>query len=362
MGFLKIKEVERKEDGFKFECLDKSDAVAVVLFNSDYSKILLVKQFRAGCNDSIYEIPAGIIDEGEEPINTMYREIREETGYEQIDLTDVIDMGAYYASPGYTSERIHLFKARVKPGSKAKELMLDDAELIETSWVNIDDVLNITNCMKTILGVTKALSIPKKKIGIYGGSFNPLTYLHLLTIERAIEELQLDMCIIEPVNDSYYKRELIDIKYRNKMVEMGIENNNKLVLGNYESRKMIQPNTIETLTHYKEIYGWCEIYFICGSDNLKELNTWAQYEKILEQFKIICVQRDNDNVYKDIILRDKFMIKFKNNIHIIHENVVNDVSSSSIRKLVYSGMSIKYLVPDNVEKYIMENNLYKEEE
>lgn len=357
MGFLKIKEVIRPEDGFKMEYINKSNAVAIVLFNNDYSKILLVKQFRAGSNDTMYELPAGVVDENEDEYNTMLREVKEETGY--VDLCDIVDLGCYYVSPGYTSEQIHLYKARVLSNSERFDLDLDVEEIIENEWVNIDDVINKTNDMKTIFGLTKALSIPKKRIGIYGGAFNPLTNLHLLTIERSIEELKLDKCIIEPVNDSYYKQDLINIKHRKEMIEIAIRNNDKLMLGNYESNQLVQPNTIETLNYYKKIYGWCEIYFICGSDNLKNMSTWSNYQKIVKDFKIICVQRDNDNVYKDIILKDQTLIANKNNITVIHENVVNNISSSSIRNLVKSNMSIKYLVTDGIEQYIKENNLYK---
>lgn len=357
MGFLKIKEVVRPEDGFKMECIDKSNAIAVVLFNDDYSKILLVKQFRAGSNDVLYELPAGIVDENENEYNTMLREVREETGY--VDLCDIVDLGCYYVSPGYTSEQIHLYKARVSPNSTRVDLELDDEEIIESEWVNINDVISKTNDMKTIFGLTKALAIPKKKIGVYGGAFNPLTNLHLLTTERAIEELKLDKCIIEPVNDSYYKQDLINIKYRKEMIELATRGNDKLILGDYESNQLVQPNTIETLRHYKKMYGWCEIYFICGSDNLKNMSTWINYQKIVKDFKIICVQRDNDNVYKDIILKDEILISYKNNITIINENVVNNISSRSIRNLVKSNMSIKYLVTDDIEKYIKDNSLYK---
>ena len=362
MGFLKIKNVVRPEDGFELECLDKKDAVAIVLFNSDYSKVLLVKQFRAGAESSIYELPAGIVED-EDYLNAALRELREETGYIETDVDDINLIGDYYASPGYTSEKIVLYSMRLLPSAKQLDLKLDDEEIIEDiKWFNVESISSVSNCMKTVFGVTAALSRPKKKIGIYGGSFNPITNLHLLTVERAIEELGLDKCIIEPVNDSYYKRELINYEHRKNIVSLAIEGNDKLELGTYEGMQLVQPNTIETLSYYKKLYGWCEIYFICGSDNLKQIYTWANYGNIIRDFKVICIQRDNDNVYQDIILRDKYLIKHKKNITVIHENVVNNISSSSIRNLVKAGMSIKYLLPENVRQYIYNNNLYISEE
>lgn len=363
MSFLNIDNVTRPRDGFVMECVDKHDSVAVVLFNSDYSKVLLVSQFRAGVKNEILELPAGIIEENEDAISAMYRELREETGYERDDIIDEVDLGTYYVSPGYTSEKIHLFRARINHNAIANDLQLDSNEDITTHWVDILNVINISSDMKTQMGITKALDIPKKRIGIYCGSFNPITHLHLLTLERAIEELILDIVIIEPERDQYCKKELIPVGHRMKMLQLGIENNSKLQVGTFKMDQTVQPNTINTLQYYKDKYGWCEIYFICDSDNLKDMidRPWPNYEKILDEFNIICVRRDNDNVYQDIILHDKYMVKFKNNIHVINENVINNISSSAIRNLVRAKMSIKYLVPASVEKYIYENNLYLKE-
>lgn len=362
LKFLKIKNV-LGPNNFNYECVNKENAVAIVLFNCDYTKILLVKQFRAGADGKeIYELPAGIIEPDETPNSTMIRETREETGYIEDDIIDIINLGEYYVSPGYTNEKVTLFRARIKQEAKAENLLLDDNENIKTQWINIDDVENITIDMKTQLGVSKALALPKLKIGIYGGSFNPVTNLHLLTIERSFEELDLDKCIIEPVGDKYRKNDLISFDHRSKMLELAIKYNNKIVIGNYETRQFIQPHTIDTLRYYKNLYGWCEIYFICGSDNLNDMviNQWPNYNKILNEFNVICVQRDDDNIYQDIILRDKYAVQFKNHIHVIHENVVNNISSSAIRNLVRAGMSIKHLLPDSVEEYIKENKLYIE--
>jgi nicotinate (nicotinamide) nucleotide adenylyltransferase len=363
MGFINLKEIVRPTDGFKMECVDKPDAVAVVLFSSNYRRVALVKQFRAGSESDIYELPAGVVEKGEDDYNTMLREVEEETGYVSEDVIDIVDLGAYYVSPGYTSEKIHLFRARIKPDARPGSLKLDEHEDLVVEWKTIDEVMKSSIDMKTQYGITKALAIPKKKIGIYGGSFNPITHLHLLTMERAIEEKELDFVILEPVGSKYVKSDILAMQHRCAMAKLGIESNSKIIIGDYESTQPKQPNTIDTLWHYKEVYGWCEIYFICGSDNLRAMcdpiNYWSSYEEILQYFNVICVQRDNDNVYQDIILHNRHMIKNKNHIHVIHENVVNNISSSAIRNLVQAGMSIKYLVPENVEKYIIENELYK---
>ena len=357
MGFLNIKKITRPEDKHELEVVDKPDAVAIVLFDNKYKNILLVNQFRAGSNSNLWELPAGIIENNEKPIDTIIRETREETGYD--DITDLIPLGDFYVSPGYSTERIHLFRARLKKDAIKNQLKLDKNEKLTNKWFKIKDIK--TNDMKTQYGITKALSIKKQKIGIFGGTFNPISNLHLLTMTRAIEELNLDKIFIEPVNDSYTKESLISSKHRVNMINLAIQDNKKFKLGTYEVNQLLQPNTINTLDYYKERFGWCEIYFICGSDNLIDINNgnWRGYKDIFKKHKVIVLQRNNDNIYQNIILKNDIMLKYKNNIKIIYENVVNNISSTAIRKLVHCNMSIKYLLPNLVEKYIKDNNLYK---
>ena len=358
-SFLQIEKVIRPSDGFTFECINKTNSVAIVLFNDSYSEVLLVKQYRAGSNDFLYELPAGIINENENDLDTVLREIEEETGYEKNNIIDIIDLGLFYVSPGYTSEQIHLFRARIKPKSNINQDIINKDKQIITNWIKLEEVEYVSSDMKTQLGISKALSIQKKKIGIYGGTFNPITYLHLLTVERAIEEFNLDLCILEPVHSSYEKESIIDSKHRSNMIQLAIENNNHLLLGQYEINEFGWVPTIETLRHYKSVYGWCEIYFICGSDVLNDMPHWSFIKELFSEFKVICVQRNNDNIHQNIILQNNVLLKNKNNINIIFENVVNNVSSSSIRNLVKNNLSIKYLVPESVEKYIYNNDLYK---
>lgn len=359
MSYLKVKELKRPSDGLKLEYIEKSPAVACVLFNSDYKQVLLVDQFRAGVNGDLLEIPSGIVDESESYEVAMFREVEEETGYTKSDLDDVRYLGLFNVSPGYTSEKICIYSARVKQGVEPKPLKLDKEEQIIIRWVAIEKIKTITHDMKTVLGVTEALTQPKKRIGVYGGTFNPVTYLHLLTAERAIEDLCLDKIIFEPVGDTYIKEDMIHSTLRLDMLREATCNNDKMECGSYELNSFIQPSTIDTLNFYQEKYGWAEIFFLCGSDILRDMPNWSRTDKLLAQFNVVCVQRNDDNVYKDIILQNKVLLKHKNKIHIIYENVVNDISSSAVRNLVKNNMSIRYLTPDNVIAYIKKLNLYK---
>jgi nicotinate (nicotinamide) nucleotide adenylyltransferase len=361
MKFLKDILVTRPADGFNFECIDKQSAVTCILFNSDYTKVCFTDQFRAGTNSQFLEAPAGIVEPKESYKEALFREVEEETGYSEDMLDDVSDLGAFYPSPGYTSEVISIWCARVIPGVTPNDLKLDENELITLKWISINNVQNVTTDMKTILGLAKALARPKMRIGIYGGTFNPVTYLHLLTGERAIEEFKLDLLIFEPVGNSYVKKEnIIPTLDRLNMLNKALDSNATMISGTYESSQMLQPASIDTLTYYQKKYPWSEIFFICGSDVLQDMANWPRTNKLLEQFNVICIQRKSASVHRDIILTSTLLTKYKDKIHIIYENVLNDVSASIIRKLARSGQSIRYLTPDSVIDYINENNLYKQ--
>ena len=133
--FLKGAKMIHPTTGITLEYLDKSHAVCFVLFNETREKVILVKQFRPGPKDYTLEVVAGLIDAGENPRTAAFRELREETGY--------------------TTENLFFFSARLKSDSiKPKELSLDEGEEIVVEWINVKDIVEKSNDMKTLFGVT----------------------------------------------------------------------------------------------------------------------------------------------------------------------------------------------------------------
>ena len=153
--FLKGKKEIHPTTGITLEYLEKSSAVCFVLFNETKEKVILVKQYRPGVKGETWEVPAGLIDKGENQKDAAFRELREETGYSLDDIVEIDGLEeGIYASPAYTTEQLHFFYGRLKSDSTvAKELMLDDGEDIESEWFNIDDILKISNDMKTLFSV-----------------------------------------------------------------------------------------------------------------------------------------------------------------------------------------------------------------
>lgn len=154
--FLIGKKEKHPTTGVTLEYLDKSNAVSFVLFDENLEKTLLVKQYRSGAKGDTYEICAGLIDNEEEPIKAALRELREETGYDKCDIEEIYELPhGLYVSPGYSTEKLYFFGSKLKSNNiKPKELKLDDGEDLKSEWVEIDNVIEISNDMKTVFAVT----------------------------------------------------------------------------------------------------------------------------------------------------------------------------------------------------------------
>lgn len=117
------------------EIVDHQGGVGILLIEDN--KVVLVKQFRYAYKETIYEIPAGKIEKGEEPYSTGLRELQEETGYEADEL---IHLGDIYPSCGYTNEIIHLYYAK---NARKKETHFDEDEFIETYLIPYEEVIRM---------------------------------------------------------------------------------------------------------------------------------------------------------------------------------------------------------------------------
>ena len=132
------------------------------------------------------------------------------------------------------------------------------------------------------------------KIGIFGGSFNPPHTMHKSISLDLINNKYIDKIIYVPTGNKYNKKNLIDSTHRYNMLKLLTNNNPNLEVSNYE----LQTNltyTYQTLNYFKDKYKNDEIYFICGSDNLKQIEIWKNYKYILSNFKILVITRNNDN-------------------------------------------------------------------
>lgn len=152
LKFLKIAIEKHPTTGIQLEFLDKPNAIAALVLNATGERALLVKQYRPGFQGEMYEVPAGIMEAGEDPSYTLEREIEEETGYLKDDYNIIYTpKKPLILSPGYTSESLYMYIIQLKDDSiKPQNLKLDVGEDLEDKWFNLDEIEEITTDFKTI--------------------------------------------------------------------------------------------------------------------------------------------------------------------------------------------------------------------
>jgi nicotinate-nucleotide adenylyltransferase len=195
------------------------------------------------------------------------------------------------------------------------------------------------------------------KIGIFGGSFNPPHIMHKKLVEELIKEGYVDKVIFVPTGMKYeYKNNLISNEDRFHMIQLLIKDNNSLEVSDYEFTEEVT-YTYQTLDYYQNKYKEDKIYFICGTDNLSYIDKWKRGEYILENYPLLIIKRNTDEISP---LLEKYK-KYKDNIIVTNIHPV-DLSSTDIRKLIKEDnkQELEKVLTKEVLDYIEEHNLYKE--
>ena len=186
----------------------------------------------------------------------------------------------------------------------------------------------------------------KKKIGIFGGSFDPIHTGHLIICNIIKEELNLDKIVFVPAYRSPHKvaSKFTSPQVRFKMVELAIEDNKGFEISDFEISKNRSVYSIETIGHMKKKYSGAELYFIIGADSYNNISKWKDPGLIKNNVKLVIASRNNLKVNKE-----DYLAKTPN----------IEISSSMIRDRIDKKLSIKYLVNSKVEHYIYEKSLYR---
>jgi len=199
-----------------------------------------------------------------------------------------------------------------------------------------------------------------QKVGILGGTFNPIHYGHLIIAESVRENFCLDKVLFIPSGRPPHKhgREVIAAEHRFEMVRLAVESNPYFEASGVEIGKEGYTYTINTMKLLREQYGKdTNLYFIIGADNIPELETWKDFKDIFKLCEFIAVLRPGHarNSFEKEISYLRMNYKFR--VHLIEAPLI-DISSSDIRNRLSTGKSIKYLVPEKVEEYIRTKGLY----
>ncbi|MDO4976555.1 MAG: nicotinate-nucleotide adenylyltransferase [Eubacteriales bacterium] len=203
-----------------------------------------------------------------------------------------------------------------------------------------------------------------KKIGIMGGTFNPIHFGHLLLAETAYEQFGLDEIMIMPTKNTYYKKmpHHVTQEQRLDMIRLAIEDNPHFHLSLEEINREGTTYTVETLQNLTKEHPDYEYYFIVGADSLYHMESWYQPEEIFKMAIIVVAGRGGASVSALESQIEYLENKFDDaRIEKLYSPIM-EISSSGIRKRIIQGESIRYLLPQNVVNYIEEHKVYLAEE
>jgi nicotinate-nucleotide adenylyltransferase len=211
------------------------------------------------------------------------------------------------------------------------------------------------------------------RIGLMGGTFNPIHLAHLRIAEEAREMCSLDRVVFIPAADPPHKPLAGEVPFlqRCRMVSLAIIGNPGFEISEIEGQRAGKSYSIDTINHFRAEYPDAGLFFIIGSDSFLEIGLWYRYAEIFRTCSLIVIERPGCPVMDPpAALPDAIRAEFSYNVasreltHQSGERVqflsgsLLDISSSTIRHLVAAGRSITYLVPPAVEAYIKEQRMY----
>jgi len=189
------------------------------------------------------------------------------------------------------------------------------------------------------------------KVGLFFGSFNPIHQGHLILAEAVLNKTDIQELwfIISPQNPFKQKKNLLSEYDRLKLVELAVEDHDKVRASNIEFFLPKPSYTIDTLTHLADKYRKHEFALVMGQDNLQHLHKWKNYEAILKYYPIYVYPR---------ITAEPGPLDEHPAVTLFEAPLLN-ISATYIRTEIKAGNSIRYLVPEEVRAYIEKKGLYK---
>lgn len=205
------------------------------------------------------------------------------------------------------------------------------------------------------------------KIGLFGGTFNPIHFGHLRVAEEVREAFSLDKIIFIPAGVPPLKKyNVVEATHRLKMTEIAINDNPFFEVSDIEVKQKKPSYTVNTLKHFKKLYQRDTLFFIMGIDAFFELKFWHKYEELLRMVDFIVMSRPGFGSLEDSEFveykESENCFKIKNSDKRAFFISVSPfwVSSTALRQMLQNGKTIRYLVPEEVRKYIEDNKLYRE--
>lgn len=197
-----------------------------------------------------------------------------------------------------------------------------------------------------------------KKIGILGGTFNPIHNGHLILAQNALEQYALDEILFIPSGCSYMKKDVLDAKARYQMTKIAISSNPSFQISPIEINRSGNSYTCDTLLELKKQNPEVQYEYIIGADTLFSMETWNRPALIFESCGILCSIRNGFPMSKMLEKQKELSQKYHANIQFLQEKAF-DISSSEIRRRICSGQCVSYFLPESVLSYIKQHHLYE---
>lgn len=196
------------------------------------------------------------------------------------------------------------------------------------------------------------------KLGIFGGTFNPPHIGHLILAETTADTLNLDCVYFVPAAEPPHKVGVprASVEHRLNMVDLAIAGNERFRLSRMDVDRPGPHYAVETISMFQEQHPGADLYFLMGSDSLRDLLTWDRPQELVERCYIVVLSRpvlppDMDMLYAELP-------NLRNRLVSINSPEV-DISSTNIVTRLKTGQSVRYRLPEEVREYILEHDLYQ---
>ncbi|NIA08102.1 MAG: nicotinate-nucleotide adenylyltransferase [Actinobacteria bacterium] len=202
----------------------------------------------------------------------------------------------------------------------------------------------------------------KQRIGLLGGTFDPIHLGHLLLAVHSYEKLDLDRVIFIPARIPPHKGQpAASAEQRLQMVRLAVGNDERFLVCDCELSRTSTSYTIDTVKKLQQSLGSnTQLFWLIGSDMLEDLPNWREVNKLVDMIDIVVVQRAGQPSADFSALQPSLTVE---QIKRIQGQAINvsliDISSTMARERIAQGLSLRYFVPESVEKYIAKNKLYQ---
>ena len=200
-----------------------------------------------------------------------------------------------------------------------------------------------------------------RKIGLLGGTFDPIHHGHLIAAEDVRIQLGLDQVLFIPARQSPLKqdRQSSPVEDRLAMAELAVASNPYFSVSRVELERGLPSYTVETVRYLIEQLGpGVTLYFLAGLDQASQLPRWKDPDALMELCRLVFMSRPGWSP-PDFETLETYVPRSRERTMLVEVSVIG-ISSTEIRRRVAAGVSIKYLVPDAVEEYVLSHRLYRE--